>query len=78
MARMRLVGWQICPVIMADDGDDLTPVQVSPQVIAAKDWAGFKDGGDVTALEQVRAQVEGTVSAPERNGAGELAGRAAS
>lgn len=55
---MRLIGWQVTPVIMADDGDDLTPVQVAPQVIPAKDWQAFKDGGDEAALESVRAQVE--------------------
>lgn len=64
---MRLIGWQVCPVVMADDGDDLTSVQIQPHVVPAKDWQAFKDGGDAQALESVRQQVEGAAS---RNGAG--------
>lgn len=55
---MRLVGWQVQPVIMADDGENLTPVNISPQMISVAQWQAFKDGGDLTALEQVRAQIE--------------------
>jgi hypothetical protein len=62
---MRLVGWQVVPVIMADNGDDLAPVQIQPQMIPAKDWQAFKNGGDVTALESVRAQIEGAPEPPE-------------
>lgn len=61
--RMRLVGWQVQPVIMADDGEHLEPVQVQPQVVQARNWQAFKDGGDVAALEGVRRQVEGTAAA---------------
>lgn len=56
---MRVVGWNVQPVIMADDGENLTPVQVSPQTIAAGQWEEFKAGGDKAALESLRAQVEG-------------------
>jgi hypothetical protein len=56
--RMRLVGWNVQPVIMADDGEDLTPVAVQATMIAAKDWQGFKDGGDKAALEELRPKVE--------------------
>ena len=56
--RMRLVGWNVQPVVMADDGDTLTPVQVNGTQILAADWQAFKDGGDQQALEGVRAQVE--------------------
>jgi hypothetical protein len=59
MPRMRLVGWSVQPVIMADDGDNLDPVQVQPQMIPAKDWQAFKQGGDEASLEQMRAQIEG-------------------
>ena len=57
--RMRLVGWTVQPVVMADDGENLTPVQISPQVIPASGWDAFKDGGDAAALESIRAQIEG-------------------
>ena len=59
MARMRIVGWNVQPIVMADDGENLTPVQVQGQQIPAVQWEAFKAGGDVAALEQVRAQIEG-------------------
>jgi hypothetical protein len=55
---MRVVGWQVQPIVMADDGDNLTPVNVQPVTISAAQWQAFKDGGDEQALEQVRAQIE--------------------
>ena len=55
---MRLVGWNVQPVVMADDGENLTPVQVSSQMIAAAAWEQFKQGGDEEALEALRDQVE--------------------
>jgi hypothetical protein len=58
MTRLRLIGWQICPVVMADDGENITPVSVGPQTILAANWQAFKDGGDAEALESVRCQVE--------------------
>lgn len=56
--RMRVVGWQVQPVVMADDGEHLTPVNVGPQMIPAAQWEAFKDGGDAQALESVRQQIE--------------------
>ena len=55
---MRLVGWNVQPVVMADDGENLTPLEVAPQMIPAANWAAFKDGGDETALGSIRAQIE--------------------
>lgn len=60
--RMRLVGWRVQPVVMADDGDNLAPVEVAPQVIPAAQWQAFKDGMDAQALESVRQQIEGEQS----------------
>jgi hypothetical protein len=56
--KMRLVGWQVQPVVMSDDGQNLTPVNVQPAQILAADWQAFKDGGDQAALDQVRKQIE--------------------
>ena len=61
---MRLVGWHVQPVVMADDGENLTPVDVGGQMIPAAQWQTFKDGGDETALDQIRSQVE---KPPERS-----------
>jgi hypothetical protein len=55
---MRLVGWNVQPVIMSDDGENLTAVNVQAVQIPAAQWQAFKDGGDIAALEQVRPQVE--------------------
>jgi hypothetical protein len=61
---MRLVGWVVQPVVMADDGENLAPVQIGPQTVPAARWEAFKAGGDAAALEQVRAQIEGPPPAP--------------
>lgn len=55
--RVRLVGWEVRPVVMADDGENLTPIPVAPQMIPAAAWDGFKAGGDAAALESIRQQV---------------------
>jgi len=56
--RMRLVGWNVQPVVMADDGENLTPLEVGAQMIPAAQWDAFKAGGDTTALGNIRAQIE--------------------
>lgn len=56
--RARLVGWRVQPIVMADDGDTLTPVPVQPVEIPAAQWQEFKDGGDDNALVQVQAQLD--------------------
>jgi len=56
--RMRVIGWNVQPVVMADDGENLTPVNVQAQMIPVAQWQAFKDGGDVAALKSVRAQIE--------------------
>lgn len=62
MARMRLIGWNVQPLVFADDGEDLTPVEVSPRLIPAANWQAFKNGDDENALDQVRAHIEGSAS----------------
>ena len=58
MTRMRLVGWMVQPVVMADDGENLTPVPVNPLNIPAADWDAFKSAGDVQAIASLREQIE--------------------
>lgn len=62
--RMRVVGWNVQPVVMADDGENLTPVQVGPQMIPASQWEDFKAGGDKKSLEGVRGHIEQAQDAP--------------
>lgn len=58
-ARVRVVGWRVQPVVMVDDGENLTPVNVQPVEVPAREWQTFKDGGDEEALASIREQVEG-------------------
>lgn len=53
---VRLVGWVVKPVLMLDDGDDLTPMNCTEQMIPRAQWQAFKDGGDEAAVGQIRAQ----------------------
>jgi hypothetical protein len=55
---MRLVGWNVQPVVLADDGERLTPVQVQAAQVMAAEWDSFKNGGDDQALARVRDQIE--------------------
>jgi hypothetical protein len=62
---MRLIGWNVQPIVMADGGEFLTPVETSVVHIPAGRWPWFKGGADERALEGVRRQVEGTAPAGE-------------
>lgn len=59
--RLRLVGWNVQPVLMVDDGEHLAPLEVQGQMIPASQWEAFKDGGDATAIEGVQRQLDGEV-----------------
>lgn len=56
-SRLRVVGWNVQPVVMVDDGEDLTPLTVEHRMIPASQWAEFKNGGDAAALDSVREQL---------------------
>lgn len=56
-ARLRIVGWNVQPVVMLDDGENLTAVPVGPQMIPAAAWEEFKAGGDQHAIASLREQV---------------------
>lgn len=57
--KVRLVAWEVRPVIVADDGEHLTEVPIpEPARIAAREWSAFKDGGDEQAIDRLREQVE--------------------
>lgn len=52
------MGWRVQPIVMRDNGDDLTAVDVQPAMIPAAQWQDFKDGGDASAIDGVRVQIE--------------------
>lgn len=64
-SRIRLVGWNVQPVVMIDDGDNLIPTQIAPQLILAVAWQAFKDGGDTHVIDGLRAQL---AASPPDNG----------
>ncbi len=57
MSRVRVIGWMVQPVVMADDGEHLTQLQVQPVMIPAAAWDAFKAGGDQAALHDIAAQL---------------------
>lgn len=59
--RVRVVAWRVQPVVMADDGENLTPINVQAVEIPAAEWGAFKAGGDDEALASIREQI----SAPD-------------
>lgn len=56
--RVRLVAWRVQPVVMADDGESLTPVPVEAVEIPASQWEAFKAGGDAAALHSIQEQLD--------------------
>lgn len=58
MTRLRTVSYVVQPQLMADDGENLTPLAVQPVTIAAADWPNVVELM-AAGVEQLRAQVEG-------------------
>lgn len=56
--KARLTAVQVQPVIVADDGTTLHPVQVPPLSIPAPDWAEFAAKGIEQVLADVQAQLD--------------------
>jgi hypothetical protein len=57
--KMRLVAWQVQPIVMIDDGKNLTPLPIDAVQIPASQWNAFKQGDDEIALNNLRSQIEG-------------------
>lgn len=58
MTRLRVVGYLVQPQIMADDGENLTPLPVQPVTIPAADWPNVLEAVAI-GIAQLRQQVEG-------------------
>lgn len=63
--RVRVVGWSVQPVLMVDDGENLTPLKIEAQMIPAAKWDEFKDGGDADAVAGICQQVEASMPPQE-------------
>lgn len=57
MNRLRIVGWNVQPIAMIDDGENLTALPINPQLIPNTLWQEFKDGGDDKMLDSIRMQI---------------------
>jgi hypothetical protein len=56
--KVRVVGWQVQPLLMLDDGEHLTALNAQPVTIPAAEWEKWKDGGDEQFLAPARLQFE--------------------
>lgn len=66
METVRVVAWEVRPIIMADDGTNLRPIEVTALSVPAAAWTEWKAGdGDITALDAIEAQLNPTAE-PER------------
>lgn len=64
--RVRVIQYVIHPVLVVDDGADLTPLDVEPITVPAAGWASFIEGGLASALAGLEAQVnDATADGPE-------------
>ena len=61
--KARIASIQVQPVIVADDGTTLHPVQVPPLSIPAPDWAEFAAEGMERVLADVQAQLDARTAA---------------
>lgn len=56
--RIRVVQYVVQPVVVVDDGENLTPLEVQPIPVPAARWAEFVQGGLDQALTALQAQIE--------------------
>lgn len=52
--RVRVIQYVVHPVLVADDGDNLEPLQVEPITVPAAGWADFIGGGLDGALAELQ------------------------
>ena len=65
--RARLVAWSITPVVMLDDDENLTPLDVRPLQVAPKDLRQWIESGPETVMAQIQEQVQAQLA--QSNGA---------
>lgn len=53
--RVRAIQYVVQPILVADDGTDLTPLQIEPLTIPAAEWATFVGTGLADALANLEA-----------------------
>ena len=63
--KARLTAVQVQPIIVADDGTTLHPVQVPPLSIPAPEWEHFAADGLEQVLADVQAQLDARTTADD-------------
>jgi hypothetical protein len=58
MKRARIIQFIIQPVVVADDGENLTPIDVKPVAVAAASLAQFAVNGAADLLAQIQKQLD--------------------
>lgn len=58
MTRIRVVQYLVTPVVVVDDGENLTPLDVQPIQVPAARWEEFVSGGLAQALAALQEQVD--------------------
>lgn len=58
MKKARIVGWNVQPVVMVDDGDDLVSQPVEPMFIPAKQWDEWSAQGWQADVDTLKKQIE--------------------
>lgn len=66
--KARIIGVQVIPQIVIDDGDNLTPQPVQPMTVLWRDWPQFAAHGLQDALAQLQAQLDAQNTTPEQRG----------
>jgi hypothetical protein len=55
--RMRILGYEVRPIILADDGDLLKPVSIDAQMLNPLQFRKFAEDPE-KALDDIRKQIE--------------------
>lgn len=63
--RLRVVGWQVQPVLMADDDINLIPIPSDTRLINTHEWDQWKSGGDIQMVVEAGAKAGFTPAKPE-------------
>lgn len=55
--KLRVIKMVLQPVVVLDDGETLTEIEVQPIVVPWKAWDAYVNGGLAEAMAQLEAQL---------------------
>jgi hypothetical protein len=59
--KVRVIGYVVTPQVVIDDGSDLTPVQVQPITVSAKEWLPWVAEGLPAALAELETRANAEI-----------------